>query len=130
MFMNTWKSPVALYKALIEAKVSAETATEAAQSVVEDINTVVANLATKQDLHNEIQLLESRMDVKFAAMDGKFGVMDGKIGIMDGKLASLDSKFDAKFKIMQAYLIIIGILAASSSPLFAPLVQAVAHLLH
>ena len=121
MYMNTWKSPVALYKALIEAKVSMETATEAAQSVVEDISTVVSNLATKQDLHNEIQLLESRMDVKFAAIAGQFGVQDGK-------LASLDSKLDAKFKIMQAYLIVIGILAASSSPLFAPLVQAVEHL--
>ena len=121
--MNTWKSPVALYKALIEAKVSPETATEAAQSVVEDINTVVANLATKQDLHKEIQLLESRMDVKFAAMDGK----------MDAKFAGVDAKFaevNAKFKVMQAYLIIIGILSASSSPLFASLVQGIEHLFH
>jgi hypothetical protein len=110
--MNTWKSPVALYKALIEAKVSTETATEAAQSVVEDINTVVANLATKQDLQQELKLLESRIDTKFADMNGKF------------------TGIDSKFKVMQAYLIIIGFLAASSSPLFAPLVQAVAHLLH
>lgn len=123
MFMNTWKSPVALYKALIEAKVSPETATEAAQSVVDDINTVVAKLATKQDLHNEIKLLESRMDVKFAAMDGK----------IDAKFAGVDVKFaevNAKFKIMQTYLIIIGIFAASSSPLFAPLVQGIEHLFH
>ena len=130
MFMNTWKSPVALYKALIEAKVSPDTATEAAQSVVEDINTVVANLATKQDLHKEIQLLESRMDVKFAAMDGK---MDAKFAGIDTKFAGVDAKFaevNAKFKVMQAYLIIIGILSASSSPLFASLVQEIEHLFH
>ena len=130
MFMNTWKSPVALYKALIEAKVSPETATDAAQSVVEDINTVVSNLATKQDLHKEIQLLESRMDVKFAAMDGK---MDAKFAGIDAKFAGVDAKFaevNAKFKVMQAYLIIIGILSASSSPLFASLVQGIEHLFH
>ena len=91
--------------------------------MVEDINTVVANLVTKQDLHNEIKLLESRIDAKFGIMDGKFEAM---LGTMDGKFAEVN----AKFKITPAYLIIIGILTASSSPLFAPLVQGIEHLLH
>lgn len=102
--------------------------------MVEDINTVVANLATKQDLHNEIKLLESRIDAKFGIMDGKFeamlGTMDGKFAAMDGKIDVKFAEVNAKFKITQAYLIIIGILTASSSPLFAPLVQGIEHLLH
>ncbi|MCL5051856.1 MAG: hypothetical protein M1346_01265 [Gammaproteobacteria bacterium] len=46
----------------------------------------MANLPTKQGLHNEIRLLESRVDVKFAGVDAKF------------------AEVDAKFKVMQAYL--------------------------
>jgi hypothetical protein len=36
---------------------------------------------------------------------------------------------DSKFKVMQAYMLIIGALAASSSPIFAPLVKVIEHLL-
>jgi hypothetical protein len=62
LYMSTWKSPVALYKALVEAKVSTDTATEAAQSVVDDIRTVINNLATKQELTQEI--LAARKDLR------------------------------------------------------------------
>ncbi len=105
MFMSTWKSPVALYQALIEANVSKDTAATAAQSVVEDIGSVVANLATKQDIQQGLDTLEAKMDSKLA-------------------------NIDARFKVQNIYLAIIGVIAASSSPIFAPLVKAIGGLMH
>ena len=116
MIMSPWKSPVALYQALIEANVSKETATTAAQSVVEDISTVVANLATKQDIQQGIDMLEAKLDTKLSRLESK----------MDSNLSNID----ARFKVQNIYLATIGVIAASSSPIFAPLVKAIGRLIH
>ena len=116
MFMSTWESPVALYQALIEANVSKETAATAAQSLVEDIGSVVANLATKQDIQQGLDMLEAKVDSKLSGLEAR----------MDSKLANID----ARFKVQNIYLAIIGVITASSSPIFAPLVKAIEHLIH
>ena len=149
MFMSTLKSPVALYQALIEANVSKETAATAAQSLVEDIGSVVANLATKQDIQQGLDMLEAKVDSKLsgleAKMDSKLSGLESKVdsklsGLearMDSKLSGLEARMDSKlanidarFKVQNIYLAIIGVITASSSPIFAPLVKAIEHLIH
>jgi Skp family chaperone for outer membrane proteins len=116
MLMSTWKSPVALYQALMEANVSKETAATAAQSVVEDIGSVVANMATKQDIQQGLDTLEASVDSKLTKLESK----------MNSKLSNID----ARFKVQNIYLAIIAVIAASSSPVFAPLVKAIGGLIH
>lgn len=127
MFMSTWKSPVALYQALIEANVSKETAATAAQSLVEDIGSVVANLATKQDIQQGLDMLEAKVDSKLSGLEAK---MDSKLSGLESRMDSKLANIDARFKVQNIYLAIIGVITASSSPIFAPLVKAIEHLIH
>lgn len=166
LYMSTWKSPVALYKALVEAKVSTDTATEAAQSVVDDIRTVINNLATRQELTQEIlaarkdlrheilltkrelqneihatknelqsEIRETKSEIQATKIELQSEIHATKSEIQTTKIdlraeiKVLETKMDSKFKIMQVYMVIIGILAASSSPIFAPLVKVIEHLL-
>ena len=127
MFMSTLKSPVALYQALIEANVSKETAATAAQSLVEDIGSVVANLATKQDIQQGLDMLEAKVDSKLSGLESK---MDSKLAGLESRMDSKLANIDARFKVQNIYLAIIGVITASSSPIFAPLVKAIEHLIH
>ncbi|MEB8475564.1 hypothetical protein [Acidithiobacillus ferriphilus] len=125
--MSTLKSPVALYQALIEANVSKETAATAAQSLVEDIGSVVANLATKQDIQQGLDMLEAKVDSKLSGLESR---MDSKLSGLEARMDSKLANIDARFKVQNIYLAIIGVITASSSPIFAPLVKAIEHLIH
>jgi hypothetical protein len=81
-----------------------ETATAAALSIEEDINSVTANLATRQDILQALQVSCPKWDAGMA-------------------------RIEAKFRVQNIYLAIIGILLASSSPIFSPLIKAVGRLM-
>jgi hypothetical protein len=95
---------------LIEAHVSVETATAAALSIEEDINSVTANLATRQDILQALQALQA-LKVSFPKWDAGM------------------ARIGARFRVKNIYLAIIGILLASSSPIFSPLIKAVGRLM-
>ena len=106
-FMKACRPSIALYQALIDAHVSTETATAAALSIEEDINSVTANLATRQDILQALQALK----VSFPKWDAGM------------------ARIGARFRVQNIYLAIIGILLASSSPIFSPLIKAVGRLM-
>ena len=71
MLVKTLSSPVALYDALLEAKVSRETATKAAEALSTDVNNLLAGLATKQDiamLRQDIDSLKSSTQQDIASL--------------------------------------------------------------
>ena len=117
-FMKACRPSIALYQALIDAHVSTETATAAALSIEEDINSVTANLATRQDILQSLQALK----VSFPKWDNKLSEFETKwdVGM---------ARIEAKFRVQNIYLAIIGILLASSSPIFSPLIKAVGRLM-
>ena len=88
-----------------EAKVLRETAMKAADALSTDANSLLAGLATKQDL----TVVETKLD---------------------SRIASLEATMNAKFMVVNIYLIIIGVLSSSSSPLFSGLVHALIGLFH
>lgn len=118
MLVKTLSSPVALYDALLEAKVSRETATKAAEALSTDVNNLLAGLATKQDitmLRQDIDSLKSATQQEFA--------------LVRKDIETLEVKINSRFNVVNLYLIVIGILSASSSPLFSGLVHSLAGLL-
>ena len=108
--MKACRPSIALYQALIEAHVSVETATAAALSIEEDINSVTANLATRQDILQALQALQA-LKVSFPKWDAGM------------------ARIGARLRVQNIYLAIIGILLASSSPIFSPLIKAVGRLM-
>ncbi|MGE4530527.1 MAG: hypothetical protein AB7C98_04300 [Acidithiobacillus sp.] len=103
---------------MIDAHVSTETATAAALSIEEDINSVTANLATRQDILQSLQALK----VSFPKWDNKLAEFETQC---DAGMA----RIEARFRVQNIYLAIIGVLFASSSPIFSPLIKAVGRLL-
>ena len=116
--MKACRPSIALYQALIDAHVSTKTATAAALSIEEDINSVTANLATRQDILQSLQALK----VSFPKWDNKLAEFETQC---DAGMA----RIEAKFRVQNIYLAIIGILLASSSPIFSPLIKAVGRLM-
>jgi hypothetical protein len=106
------RTPIALYRALQAAKVPDDLAKEAADATADDMGTLIAQLVTKQDLavtNARIDALEKTVEVRFDSMN---------------------KVIESKFKVVNIYLIVVGVLAGSSSPIFASLVHAIGTLLH
>lgn len=114
-FMKACRPSIALYQALIDAHVSTETAAAAALSIEEDISSVTANLATRQDILQSLKVSLPKWDNRLSEFETKW----------DAGMA----RIEAKFRVQNIYLAIIGILLASSSPLFSPLIKAVGRLM-
>ena len=113
--MKACRPSIALYQALIDAHVSTETAFAAALSIEEDINSVTANLATRQDILQALQVSFPKRDNELSEFETQW----------DAGMA----RIEAKFRVQNIYLAIIGILLASSSPIFSPLIKAVGRLM-
>jgi hypothetical protein len=113
--MKACRPSIALYQALIDAHVSTETAAAAALSIEEDISSVTANLATRQDILQSLKVSLPKWDNRLSEFETKW----------DAGMA----RIEAKFRVQNIYLAIIGILLASSSPLFSPLIKAVGRLM-
>ena len=114
-FMKACRPSIALYQALIDAHVSTETATAVALSIEEDINSVTANLATRQDILQALQVSCPRWDNRPSEFETKWDTGMARI--------------EARFRVQNIYLAIIGVLFASSSPIFSPLIKAVGRLM-
>ena len=114
-FIKACRPSIALYQALIDAHVSTETATAAALSIEEDINSVTANLATRQDILQSLQV--------------SFPKWDNKLSEFETQCDAGMARIEARFRVQNIYLAIIGVLFASSSPIFSPLIKAVGRLM-
>jgi hypothetical protein len=86
--MKACRPSIALYQALIDAHVSTETATAAALSIEEDINSVTANLATRQDILQSLQALK----VSFPKWDNKLAEFETQCDAGMARCSGLQSK--------------------------------------
>ncbi|MBU2766681.1 hypothetical protein HAP94_10840 [Acidithiobacillus ferrivorans] len=117
--MSSMRTPIALYRALQAAKVPDDLAKEAADATAEDMNALIAQLVTKQDL----AVTNARIDALAKTVEVQFDSMNKVI-------ESMNKVIESKFKVVNIYLLVVGVLAGSSSPIFASLVHAIGTLLH
>jgi hypothetical protein len=86
---------LAIYDALIQAKVSPDAAKAVVDALDRDMNTW---LATKQDFHHFEQLFEARFDALEARAEARFGGFQGRIGGFEERIGGFEARSDLRFQ--------------------------------